>query len=61
MLIAVARWAFGTKRAGKTTTMRIIMVFSRPLAILVDGKPIDRKNMSIGYLLEDRGLYPKQP
>ena len=53
----------GRNGAGKTTTMRIILGVFPPNSghILVDGKPIDRKNMSIGYLPEDRGLYPKQP
>ncbi len=53
----------GRNGAGKTTTMRIIMGVFPPNSghILVDGKPIDRKKLSIGYLPEDRGLYPKQP
>lgn len=53
----------GRNGAGKTTTMRIIMGVFPPDSghILVDGKPIDRKKLSIGYLPEEHGLYPKHP
>lgn len=52
----------GRNGAGKTTTIRIIMgVFPADSGeILLDGKPIDRKKVKIGYLPEERGLYPKK-
>ncbi len=52
----------GRNGAGKTTTIRIIMgvFFQDSGEVLVDGKPIDRENIRIGYLPEERGLYPKQ-
>ncbi len=52
----------GRNGAGKTTTIRILMgVFSQDLGeILVDGKPIDHSKIGIGYLPEERGLYPKK-
>ena len=51
----------GTNGAGKTTTIRIIlgMLSYDEGEILWDGKPIDPMNMNIGYLAEERGLYPK--
>jgi len=52
----------GRNGAGKTTTIRIIMgVFPADSGdILLDGKPINRKKVKIGYLPEERGLYPKK-
>ncbi len=52
----------GRNGAGKTTTIRILMdVFPADCGeILIDGKPIDRKLIQIGYLPEERGLYPKK-
>lgn len=52
----------GRNGAGKTTTIRIIMgVFPADSGeILLDGKPINRKKIKIGYLPEERGLYPKK-
>ena len=51
----------GRNGAGKTTTMRIIMnVFKADSGyILVDGKPISKSGLRLGYLPEERGLYPK--
>lgn len=51
----------GRNGAGKTTTIRIIMgVFPADSGqVLVDGAPIDRDTLSIGYLPEEHGLYPK--
>ena len=53
----------GRNGAGKTTTIRIIMgVFPADAGeILVDGRPIDRDRLRIGYLPEEHGLYPKKP
>lgn len=52
----------GRNGAGKTTTIRILMdVFhANSGEILLDGKPFIRKEHSIGYLPEERGLYPKK-
>ena len=52
----------GRNGAGKTTSIRILMgVFSQDSGeVLLDGKPIDRKNIRFGYLPEERGLYPKR-
>jgi ABC-2 type transport system ATP-binding protein len=52
----------GRNGAGKTTSIRILMnVFpANSGEILVDGKPIDYEKIGIGYLPEERGLYPKK-
>jgi ABC-2 type transport system ATP-binding protein len=52
----------GRNGAGKTTTIRILMdVFPADGGrVLMDGKPIDYANIGIGYLPEERGLYPKK-
>ncbi len=52
----------GRNGAGKTTSIRILMnVFPADNGdVLVDGKPIDYDKIGIGYLPEERGLYPKK-
>lgn len=52
----------GRNGAGKTTSIRIIMgVFSADGGeVLIDGKPIDYNKIQIGYLPEERRLYPKK-
>lgn len=52
----------GRNGAGKTTTIRVIMgvFFPDSGEVLIDGKPIDRNKIRIGYLPEERGLYPKK-
>ncbi len=52
----------GRNGAGKTTSIRILMgVFPADEGeVLIDGKPIDRNSVGIGYLPEERGLYPKK-
>lgn len=52
----------GRNGAGKTTSIRIIMgVFPADSGhVLLDGRPIDRSALQIGYLPEERGLYPKK-
>ena len=52
----------GRNGAGKTTTIRILMnVFpANNGEVLIDGKPIDYDKIGIGYLPEERGLYPKK-
>lgn len=51
----------GTNGAGKTTTIRIIlgMLSYDEGEILWDDKPIDPMSLNLGYLAEERGLYPK--
>ena len=51
----------GRNGAGKTTTIRIIMdVFPADSGkVLLDGAPMVREKINIGYLPEERGLYPK--
>lgn len=54
----------GGNGAGKTTTMRILLgVLSHDSGeILVDGDPITSDyRAGIGYMPEERGLYPKMP
>ena len=53
----------GRNGAGKTTTIRILMDVFPPNSgeILLDGTPIDYHKVSLGYLPEERGLYPKKP
>lgn len=52
----------GRNGAGKTTTIRILMdVFKASKGeILLDGKPFQPEMQQIGYLPEERGLYPKK-
>ena len=52
----------GRNGAGKTTSIRILMgVFpANGGDVLVDGKPINYDKVGIGYLPEERGLYPKK-
>lgn len=52
----------GRNGAGKTTTIRILMDVFRANEgeILLDGKPFVPRNHQIGYLPEERGLYPKR-
>ena len=52
----------GRNGAGKTTSIRILMdVFPANSGdVLMDGKPIDYRKVGIGYLPEERGLYPKK-
>ena len=52
----------GRNGAGKTTSIRILMnVFpANSGEVLIDGNPIDYEKIGIGYLPEERGLYPKK-
>lgn len=52
----------GRNGAGKTTTIRIVMGVFPPEEgeVLIDGVEIDRQSVGIGYLPEERGLYPKK-
>ncbi len=51
----------GTNGAGKTTTLRIIlgMLAKNEGEVLWNGKPLDPVSTNVGYLAEERGLYPK--
>jgi len=51
----------GRNGAGKTTSIRILADIFRADSgeILLDGRPIDRSKVRLGYLPEERGLYPK--
>jgi ABC-2 type transport system ATP-binding protein len=52
----------GPNGAGKTTTLRMLMDILAPDAgeIRIDGRPRTRADLArIGYLPEERGLYPK--
>lgn len=51
----------GTNGAGKTTSLRIIlgMLAKNSGEVLWNGKPLDAVNVNVGYLAEERGLYPK--
>lgn len=51
----------GTNGAGKTTTIRIIlgMLSYDEGEVLWDGKPLNPMELNLGYLAEERGLYPK--
>lgn len=52
----------GQNGAGKTTTFRLILDFLKPDqgTVLWNGQPISAKEYNlIGYLPEERGLYPK--
>jgi ABC-2 type transport system ATP-binding protein len=51
----------GTNGAGKTTTLRIIlgMLANDGGEVLWNAKPLDAVRTNVGYLAEERGLYPK--
>lgn len=51
----------GTNGAGKTTSIRIMlgMLAKDGGEVLWNGKPLNAKDTGIGYLAEERGLYPK--
>lgn len=52
----------GRNGAGKTTTIRILMDVFAPESgeVLINGNQIDYDEIRIGYLPEERGLYPKK-
>lgn len=51
----------GTNGAGKTTSIRMIlgMLAKNGGEVLWNGKPFLASEMNVGYLAEERGLYPK--
>lgn len=53
----------GTNGAGKTTAIRMMlgMLAKDSGEVLWNGKPLDTATCNVGYLAEERGLYPKYP
>ena len=51
----------GTNGAGKTTSIRMMLgMLSRDSGTVTwNGKPLDINTCNVGYLAEERGLYPK--
>ena len=51
----------GTNGAGKSTSIRMIlgMLSKNEGTVTWKGKPLDSIEASVGYLAEERGLYPK--
>ncbi|MCR5742111.1 MAG: ATP-binding cassette domain-containing protein [Lachnospiraceae bacterium] len=51
----------GTNGAGKTTSIRMIlgMLAKDEGEVTWNGKPLDPLEINVGYLAEERGLYPK--
>ena len=51
----------GTNGAGKTTTLRIMlgMLAYDSGEVLWNGKKMNPMEVNVGYLAEERGLYPK--
>lgn len=51
----------GTNGAGKTTSIRMIlgMLSKNSGEVLWNDKPLDTSTCNVGYLAEERGLYPK--
>ena len=51
----------GTNGAGKTTTIRMMlgMLAKDSGEVLWNGKQLDTATCNVGYLAEERGLYPK--
>ena len=51
----------GTNGAGKTTSLRMILGMLKKDGgeVLYNGKEMEPSKMNIGYLAEERGLYPK--
>jgi ABC-2 type transport system ATP-binding protein len=51
----------GTNGAGKTTAIRVIlgMLSKESGDVTWNGRPLDAVNERVGYLAEERGLYPK--
>lgn len=53
----------GTNGAGKTTAIRMIlgMLSKNSGEVLWNDKPLNTATCNVGYLAEERGLYPKYP
>lgn len=51
----------GTNGAGKTTSIRMMlnMLSKNSGEVLWNGQPLDTASCNVGYLAEERGLYPK--
>ncbi|WP_027215096.1 ABC transporter ATP-binding protein [Butyrivibrio fibrisolvens] len=53
----------GTNGAGKSTSIRMMLgILERDNGeVLFDGENFDTRKVNVGYLAEERGLYPKYP
>ena len=53
----------GTNGAGKSTSIRMMLgILSRDNGeVLLNGENFDTRKINVGYLAEERGLYPKYP
>ena len=53
----------GTNGAGKSTSIRMILgILAKDHGeVLLDGEKFDTRKVNVGYLAEERGLYPKYP
>ena len=53
----------GTNGAGKSTSIRMMLgILSRDHGeVLLNGENFDTRKVNVGYLAEERGLYPKYP
>ena len=53
----------GTNGAGKSTSIRMMLgILSRDHGeVLLNGENFDTRKINVGYLAEERGLYPKYP
>ena len=53
----------GTNGAGKSTSIRMILgILSKDHGeVLFNGENFDTRKVNVGYLAEERGLYPKYP
>lgn len=53
----------GTNGAGKTTSIRMMLGMLKRDGgeVLYNGAPLDTATCNVGYLAEERGLYPKYP
>ncbi|WP_029233483.1 ABC transporter ATP-binding protein [Butyrivibrio sp. VCB2006] len=53
----------GTNGAGKSTSIRMMLgILSRDNGeVLLNGENFDTRKVNVGYLAEERGLYPKYP
>lgn len=53
----------GTNGAGKSTSIRMILgILAKDQGeVLLNGEAFDTRKVNVGYLAEERGLYPKYP
>ena len=53
----------GTNGAGKSTSIRMMLgILAKDHGeVLLNGENFDTRKVNVGYLAEERGLYPKYP